>query len=199
MYVLHISHIYIFICTCNYDNIYIYVCTHPTVVFSVLESPRRHGVLQALQTRIRDATQVGSFRWVFVAWGLVGTVAISRGFPHWIVVNSGLKPRSRSWKPSAWKMGLENDSWALAMAIQRSCGCWQEREFLTLLMQRPVMDARINSMCSMCLGTSPMVLIGHGSMLILFFSYQPQLCTAKHHPNLLILMVGNEPSCWHSC
>jgi hypothetical protein len=51
----------------------------------VLESPRRHGVLQALQTRIRDATQVGSFRWVFVAWGLVGTVAISRISP----LNSG--------------------------------------------------------------------------------------------------------------
>ena len=82
---------------------------------------------------------------------------------------SGLKPPTRSWKPSAWKMGLENDSWALAMAIQRSSGCWQEREFLTLLMQRPVMDARIHSMCSMCLGTSPMVLIGHGSMFFLVF------------------------------
>ena len=37
---------------------------------------------------------------------------------------------------------------ALATASQqRSGGCWQEREFLTLLMQRPVMDARINARC----------------------------------------------------
>ena len=65
----------------------IYICVYtPNRCFFSLRvaqtSPRRHGVLQALQTRIRDATQVGSFRWVFVAWGLVGTVAISRGFPH---------------------------------------------------------------------------------------------------------------------